>query len=440
MGDLKSGETFEDRVYITDADGVAAAGLTTTCKFYDEEGNETVGTTAELGNGLYHCTDFTPDANGTWNTVWGVTDEGTYIIHHQAKEFKVGGGSIDDVETKVDVIDEYHDVPAADAVLNAQMNEVIGNKTDAPGWFMSDTRSLISYAKAAAIRAAGISYAAKCNTGMGASTTTIVCDDLIGFGDDFFNTDWVMEVALNDNSHGNAPEGNAPRDVQDYDSATGTFTVAAFTANVEEEDRVIVSKRHLQVTDKTAIAASPTVDSLAYKISQFIADGDGDFATGTPLPSNTSLYDVLVRHEVTKTFFSPSQISVTVTAGASDLSLPTVTLPNITGTITHVYAGIKFRMIENTNGAANKLDGAQDIQVRVDTPGAWADAINFVDDQFGLAASTREGGDCVIGNIDLVGTVTAFNDGYEFQWDEAVADLANIVLNDVQTFLIVSYY
>jgi len=294
MGDLKSGETFEDRVYITDDAGDPALGLTTTCKFYDEEGNETNGVTAELGNGLYHCTDFTPDADGTWNTIWGVTDEGTYTIEHRAKEFKVGGGSIDDVETKVDVIDEYHDVPAQNAVANAQMNEVLGNKTDEPAFFDSDTASLMRYAKAGALTGGGVSYVGICDAGMAPSTVTVVCDDLKGFGDDFFNTDWVMEVALNANSHGNAPEGNAPRDIQDYASATGTFEVAAFSQEVEPSDRILISKRHLQVIDKTAMAAVPTVDSLGYKISQFLADGDGDFATGTPLPADTSLYDILL--------------------------------------------------------------------------------------------------------------------------------------------------
>jgi hypothetical protein len=102
-----------------------------------------------------------------------------------------------------------------------------------------------------------------------------------------------MEVILNDNSHGNAPEGNSPRDIQNYVSATGTFTVAAFSANVEPNDKIMISKRHLHTVDKVAIAAIPTVNSLAYKLSQFLASGDGDFAGGTPLPSNISLYDVL---------------------------------------------------------------------------------------------------------------------------------------------------
>ena len=140
------------------------------------------------------------------------------------------------------------------------------------------------------------------------------------------------------------------------------------------------------------------------------------------------------RLEITKTFFSPSQIEVIADTSHTDANLPTVTLPNIAGTITHVYAGFKFRMIENTNAAVNKLSGAQEIQV--DT----VDAINFVDDQFGLAASTREGGDCIIGAVDLVATVDVFNHGYAFVWDEPLTDQNAIHFNDVQTFLIVSYY
>ena len=395
-----------------------------------------------------------------------------------------------DLDTSIGVIDAFHDVPAQNAVTNLQMRDIIGNKTDEPAFFVAGTHSLMRYAKAGALTGGGVSYSGVCDVGMGASTTTIVCDDLKGFGDDYFNTDWVMEIGLNDNSHGNAPEGNAPRDIQDYVSATGTFTTAAFSANVEANDRIIVTKRHLQLVDKTALAATPTVDSFAYKISKYLADGDGDFATGTALPSNVSLYDIiagangipvfpaaaapandvslaevlraiyddtdaldtrltaaragyldkLANRLQTRTWPSPYQKEVVLTNGAGDKSLPTVTLPNISGTIVHVYAGFKWRMQENTNAGANKLNGAQNIQVRVDTPGAWADAINFGDDLFGTAANTREGGDCAIGTIDLVGTVTAFNDGYEFQWDEAVADQSNLVFNDVQTFLIVSYY
>jgi hypothetical protein len=138
--------------------------------------------------------------------------------------------------------------------------------------------------------------------------------------------------------------------------------------------------------------------------------------------------------EITKAFFSPSLIAATVDTSHTDIALGTVTLPNIAGTIVHVYAGIKFRMVENTNVAANKLNGAQEIQV--DT----VDAINFVDHQFGVAASTREGGDCIIGYTDMVATVDIFNHAYDFLWDEPLSEVDSLVFNDVQVFLIVSYY
>jgi hypothetical protein len=139
-------------------------------------------------------------------------------------------------------------------------------------------------------------------------------------------------------------------------------------------------------------------------------------------------------------FWSVPQEEVALTAGAGDKALPDVTIANLPAgaTIVRAFAMFKFRMVENTNGAANKLNGAQEIQVRDDTPSAWIDAINFVDDQFSIAATTREGGDVIIGAINLSATVDG-NDTYNFQWDEAIADLANIQFNDVQVGLRIWY-
>jgi hypothetical protein len=135
-------------------------------------------------------------------------------------------------------------------------------------------------------------------------------------------------------------------------------------------------------------------------------------------------------------FWSVPQEEVAITAGAGDKALPDVTIVGLPAgaTIVRAFAMFKFRMVENTNVAANKLNAAQEIQVRDDTPSAWIDAINFVDDQFSIAASTREGGDVIIGAINLSATVDG-NDTYNFQWDEAVADLANLQFNDVQVGL-----
>ena len=62
---------------------------------------------------------------------------------------------------------------------------------------------------------------------------------------------------------------------------------------------------------------------------------------------------------------------------------------------------------------------------------ASVDAINFVDTQFTLAETTREGGDVVIGLIDISGTVSA-NGAYAFHWDLAKAIQTGINFNDIQ--------
>ncbi|MBA7484017.1 hypothetical protein ES707_19536 [subsurface metagenome] len=131
---------------------------------------------------------------------------------------------------------------------------------------------------------------------------------------------------------------------------------------------------------------------------------------------------------------------VQLAAVAGTKTLPPVTIADLpTGaTIVRAIAMFKFRMVENTNAAANNLSGgtvantSQVIQVADDTPGTYYDAINFVDNQFGLAATTREGGDVLIGSIDISGAGKVDgNDGYLFRWLLAKADLDNLNFNDV---------
>jgi len=138
-------------------------------------------------------------------------------------------------------------------------------------------------------------------------------------------------------------------------------------------------------------------------------------------------------------FWSDSLEEARINAAGVSVSLPGVTIDSIPAgaTILRAIAMFKFRMVENTNTAANKLNGgtvantSQVIQARDDTPGAWIDAINFVDDQVGLDGETREGGDVCIGSIDISSIVDG-NDGYELQWLLGRADLDFINFNDVQ--------
>lgn len=102
-------------------------------------------------------------------------------------------------------------------------------------------------------------------------------------------------------------------------------------------------------------------------------------------------------------------------------------------TIVRAIVMMKFRMVENTNAAENSLDCTAVQPIQVDDSGntGWVTAIDFVDEQFKIAATTREGGDVLIGDNDVAARVDG-NDTYDFQWLNAKAHLANIQFNDIQ--------
>ncbi|MBA7648816.1 hypothetical protein ES703_56606 [subsurface metagenome] len=139
-------------------------------------------------------------------------------------------------------------------------------------------------------------------------------------------------------------------------------------------------------------------------------------------------------------FWSDPQEEIAVPGAAATLVFtPTVTIADLPdgATIVRAIAMFKFRMVENTYAGVNALDGAtnpgisQVIQVKETTAGAYIDAINFVDNQFTLADSTREGGDILIGSMNIVAQVDD-NGNYTFQWLMRKADQDFINFNDCQ--------
>ena len=139
-------------------------------------------------------------------------------------------------------------------------------------------------------------------------------------------------------------------------------------------------------------------------------------------------------------FWSLPEDAIDIDDAATDIALPDVVVADLPAgaVVVRAIAIFKFRVIRETSGGANALDGAQEIQVRDDSPSAWVDAINFIADQFTLAASAEESGDVCIGAIDVSGTVDG-NDTYNFQWDEALADADDLTLNDIQVGLRIWY-
>ena len=89
-----------------------------------------------------------------------------------------------------------------------------------------------------------LSLYGKCSSTMTASTTELVVPTLVGYGDDFFNNKFYIQILKNANSVGNAPEIQV-RKITDYVSTTGTFTVDAFGANVEASDEIVVMHESL---------------------------------------------------------------------------------------------------------------------------------------------------------------------------------------------------
>lgn len=91
---------------------------------------------------------------------------------------------------------------------------------------------------------AGLVYQGATDAGMGASTVTVVSADLSGHGNDFFNNKYYMMVLLNASTPAGAPESEV-RQITDYVSATGTFTVTAFSVNVEAADEILIMHESL---------------------------------------------------------------------------------------------------------------------------------------------------------------------------------------------------
>lgn len=141
----------------------------------------------------------------------------------------------------------------------------------------------------------------------------------------------------------------------------------------------------------------------------------------------------ITRQSASMDFWSPVTAEVLVDTAHADVDLGDVTVAGIpTGsTIIRVIAMFKFRAVENDNGAANSLDGAQEIQVQKAAEG-WNDAINFVDTQCSLPLTSGQlGGDVFFGYTNLSAICTG-NDTYHAMWDEPLAHLDHIYFRDVQ--------
>jgi hypothetical protein len=144
-------------------------------------------------------------------------------------------------------------------------------------------------------------------------------------------------------------------------------------------------------------------------------------------------------------FWSAPVEEVSVDGDAGTLAaIATTVVAEVPGTFVRAIGMFKFRAVENTYAGVNKLDGAtvaatsQVIQIDDAATTGYVDCITFVDDMFTLAASTREGGDVIIGSTDVAARVDG-NDTYTWRWLLSKADQDDINFNDCQFGLRVIY-
>ncbi|MDD5016892.1 MAG: hypothetical protein PHO15_02185 [Eubacteriales bacterium] len=99
------------------------------------------------------------------------------------------------------------------------------------------------------------------------STTVVVIAALAGYGDDFFNHEYYMQILKNANSATAAPEAEY-RQITDYTSTTGAFTCTAFSAAIEASDICLI------VHESTAMLGSDDGNN-AYASTSVVANADG---------------------------------------------------------------------------------------------------------------------------------------------------------------------
>ena len=132
-------------------------------------------------------------------------------------------------------------------------------------------------------------------------------------------------------------------------------------------------------------------------------------------------------------------------ASATNKDLPDVVVANIPAgsTIIQAIVLIKIRAIQNASSSGyNAIKGAQNIRIKVST-GTWTVddiiAINLIDNQWYVAASTREYGDVQVGDNDVKSVVTG-NATYNLRFEDALVDYATLDLYDVQVGIRIWFY
>ena len=125
---------------------------------------------------------------------------------------------------------------------------------------------------------------------------------------------------------------------------------------------------------------------------------------------------------------------------AANLVMPSVTIATIPAgiVIERIIAAFAWRKQVDSSAVLNAINGTQQIQVRIDTPGPFINAIQMSNNTLETVASATEGGMMLLGAPDL-STVVVGVGTYEFQWTLALVDGASLTLHDIQTYILIDH-
>jgi len=243
-----------------------------------------------------------------------------------------------------------------------------------------------------------------------------------------------------------APQGEQQR-ITAYVSATGTFTAGAFTAAVAVGDYVAIvhpaiieMMKLIVLADGVGNFPDSVVDgSIISKMLSSVAGGDTSSYDETT-DSLEAISDKVSGIQPPMDFYGLPQRLVTVDDVVGDIALPDIVVADLPdeSTVVRAIGIILFRKVTNNNAGANALDGAQELQIRDNAPGAWTDLLNFVDDMFTFTVAEESNGHVVFGVIDVSGVVVG-NGTYNVQWAQALADAASLLFEEVQVGLRIWY-
>ena len=146
-------------------------------------------------------------------------------------------------------------------VIRPVIANTVGTLTVQPAFMeaiaVADTFLLIS-TYAGLGDSSGLFYMGTCESG---SATTAVCLAMAGFGHDFFNTKFYIQITYNTDSHGNSPEPKT-RLITDYDSTTGGFTFGTVTDAVAAGDKILILHESLINSSNSILARGTFTVSL----------------------------------------------------------------------------------------------------------------------------------------------------------------------------------